>query len=122
MIRSFQVYLQSQRKINGETSLVERDHSGGEREDSDSSAQVVEELCTIQRPETECAKGAGKGGWQSTGVPTKNWRWEREDYSTKDIMKEQGPKHAESWNKGKYRGKQKENFKTKRQFVYVEGH
>lgn len=48
---SFQIYyiLQSQRKIDGETCLVLRDHSGGEREDSDSSAQVVEELFAIQR-------------------------------------------------------------------------
>lgn len=45
----------------------------------------------------------------------------KEDYSTKDMMKEQHPKYAEGWNKGKYRGKQNEHLQTKRLFVYIEG-
>lgn len=90
----------------------------GEREGSHSSAQVVEELCTIQRQ--KCAKGSGKERQESTEIPTKNWRWERGLFNQLfNMMKEQCPKYAESWNKEKYRGKQ--NFKTRRLFVYIEG-
>lgn len=80
---------------------------------------MVAELCTTRRQGVQWEEGIKSG---SPGeFPLKAGDGEDEDYSAKDMMQEQFPKYAESWNKGKYRSKQSENFKTKPLVVYVEG-